>query len=117
MVDTGKLLQSYPFSDAIHPGRKQCCMKQYLLSALEYPLNVPHEVAPLVAAGMVAMHLLNNCLVMCIICTNKAFQQVWGLQQANLHVAECITKVDNSGSWPYICTNCLQTIWFKQEDK
>ena len=115
-----------PFSDATHPGRKDCCMKRFLESALEHPLkcqtcilckDVPNEVAPLITVNNANMHLLNNHLVVCLICTNKAFLQVWKLEQTNLHVTDCIAKATYNQSRPYVCTSCLQTMWFKPEDK
>ena len=118
-------VQCYRFSDVARAAQTKCCDNMSLQSALEYNLkcltcqlhkDVPQNTIPIFPANSLAdIHLLNNHLIVCVICTVHAFRQVWGKENVNKHVMDCIIRVTNNTPRPYICTNCLQTIWLRPQ--
>ena len=123
----GDKVKCYRFSDVACVAQKQCCNNMSLRSALDYHLkcitcklrkDIPAGAIPIFPSNSDSeIHLSNNHLVVCVICSVRGFRQVWGQENVRKHVTECIIRATMNASRPYICTNCLQTIWLKPQEQ
>ena len=123
MAYVDNLTRCHPFSDTIFTGRKFCCNDMFLIPAYTHSLkcqtcllrnDTPQGVAPVFPANKCAdEHFANNHVISCLICATTVFHATWSRDKAQQHVTECIAKATYNNSRPYVCTRCLQTLWFK----
>ena len=119
------MIKCFPFSDAAYLGQRRCCPQMTLVSALKFSLkcqtcllrqDCPDEAAPILLNEDECLneHFANNHVIICLICAKTVFHEIWSRQKANLHVTDCITRALYNTSRPFVCTRCLQTVWFRE---
>ena len=112
------------FSDAPFLEPSQCCTQMNLVSATLHSLQchtykvrhyTPSGVKPILTCdkNVIKEHIANNHVFVCNICVDFIFAELIHHDKVFSHVTQCVIRSTNNQSQPYICTNCLQTSWYR----